>query len=148
VGKTTGLIMTLKEIAIKLRAMDFYYHTAHNLVKGTVFYQDHEALAEYYTTISSDYDCVIERAINLEGDSVAELKSQLKNVYNELKDIPNSVKENKQYFVKGLEFEKDLCEAIKEYIDAGCSPGTEQLIGDVANRSEIRQYLINRRIKK
>ena len=140
--------MTLKDIAVKLRTMHLYYQAAHNLVKGTVFYQDHEALGEYYTSIACDYDMTIERAITLEGDEVADPKIQLKQVYQDIKDLPCiDVKENKQYFTEGMKLEKELCKGIKEYIDKGCSPGTEQLIGDIANRSEKRQYLISRRIK-
>lgn len=140
--------MKLKEIATHLRTMDLYYHTAHNLVKGTVFYQDHEALSEYYEQVSCDYDSVIERAITLEGDKAADIKSQLKSIYEKTKSLPcYDVKENKDYFVKGMELEKQLCSMIDSYIKAGCSAGTEQLVGDIANKSEIRQYLISRRIK-
>lgn len=140
--------MKLKEIAIKLRAMQLFYQTAHNLVKGTVFYQDHEALGEYYSQVSCDYDGIIERAITLEGDEAASLSMQIKEIYKIIKDIPCvGVKENKKHFQKAMELEKDLCSAIEAHIEAGCSAGTEQLIGDIANKSEIRQYLISRRIK-
>jgi DNA-binding ferritin-like protein len=138
--------MSLKSLAIHIRAMDLYYHACHNLVKGTVFYQDHEAFGEYYKQLSSDYDMVIERAINKEGRESADLKVQLKEVYQKIKELPCFVKENKEYFVKAMELEKELCSKIDGYIKQGCSAGTEQLIGDIANRSETRQYLINQRL--
>lgn len=137
----------LQDIAIKARTMQLYYQTAHNLVKGTVFYQDHESLGEYYIALGCAYDAIIERAIQLEGDSAADLTVQLKQIYQNIKDMPSGVKENKEYFIKGLELEKDLCECIAKHIEKECSPGTEQLIGDVADKSEVRQYLISRRLK-
>jgi DNA-binding ferritin-like protein len=140
--------MSLKDIAVQLRAMDLYYHTAHNLVKGTVFYQDHESLSDYYEQVGCDYDKVIERAIPIEGDEAAEIKSQLKAVYEKVKGLPCvGVKENKVYFVKGMELEKELCSMIQEHLKSECSLGVETLLGDVCSRSEERQYLISRRIK-
>ena len=82
-----------------------------------------------------------------EGEEVAELKEQLKDIYSNLKSYQCSVKENKEYFKQGLSLEKQLCILIENFIKKGCSSGTEQLIGDVANRSECRQYKILQRLK-
>jgi DNA-binding ferritin-like protein len=138
----------LAKIANYLRAMQLFYHASHNLVKGAVFNQDHGTFASFYDQCESDYDSVIERAINIEGPQVADLSIQMKEIYNNLKGKPtHEVKENKEYFLAGLEMEKQLCQMIEECCAAKCSIGTEQAIGNVADKSEVRQYLISQRIK-
>ena len=137
----------LKEIAVKLRSMQLAYQAMHNLSKGSNFYADHEALSGYYDAVSADYDMVIERAINTEGQEVADLKPQLKAIYNEIKDLKCEVSSNDEFFQQAIKMEKELCAKIESHIKSGCSAGVEQLIGDIANKSEGRQYLINRRLK-
>lgn len=139
----------LSKIAAYLRAMQLYYQSAHNLVKGSLFNQDHGTFAGFYDELSAAYDSVIERAINVEGDQAADIKVQLKEIFNHLKDKPCiGVAENKVFFQAGLDCEKSLCQMIEEAVKApGISEGTKQLIGDIADKSEVRQYLITRRIK-
>ena len=42
--------------------------------------------------------------------------------------------------------ESRLRNLIKQIIDAGVSPGVEQLVGEIANKSEMRSYKIKRRL--
>lgn len=139
----------LSKIANYLRAMQLFYHAAHNLSKGSLFFQDHETLGDFYSEIEKDYDAVIERAINKEGDQVADLQAQLKDIFSQIKSKQIvGVKENKDFFVQGLECEKFLCEMIQQACSIPeCSEGTKQLIGDISNRSEVRQYKILRRVQ-
>jgi hypothetical protein len=44
--------------------------------------------------------------------------------------------------------EMDLCKLIPAIISQGATEGTKQLLGDICNRSEMRQYKIKQRIKK
>lgn len=136
----------LKDIAIKLRKMQLFYQYAHNMSKGKTFYQDHDAFGDYYEAVGGDYDMVIERAINVEGEHVVDLKMQLKGIYAQLKDLPTYC-ENEEFFKYGLYCEEELCKEIEGFIKRGCSVGVENLLGAVADKSEGRQYLINRRLK-
>jgi len=43
--------------------------------------------------------------------------------------------------------EEKLKDLIKQIIATGVSPGVEQLIGDIANKSEMRSYKIKQRMK-
>jgi hypothetical protein len=43
--------------------------------------------------------------------------------------------------------EQELCKKISMTIAAGVSPGTEQLLGNLCDFSEVRQYKIKQRIK-
>lgn len=139
----------LTKIAAYLRAMQLYYQACHNLVKGVVFNQDHGTFSSFYDAAASDYDAVIERAINIEGDQAADLVTQMKEVYTHLKGKPCcGVAENKVYFVAALDCEKTLCQMIEAVCkDPTTSEGTRQLLGDIVDKSEVRQYLIQRRIK-
>lgn len=140
--------MHLTEIATHIRAMQLFTHTAHNLVRGPLFYADHDVLGDFYKQMAKDYDGVIERAIHNEGPEAADLTKQLKKIYKKLKEYPcNEQKENKTFFEKILKLEEELCELISSTISEGVSPGVEQLIGDIGNRSNIRQYLISQRLK-
>lgn len=139
----------LGKIAAYIRAMELYYQMAHNVVKGALFISDHGLLGEFYTQLGGNYDAVAERAVNIEGDAAVDILPQLKDIFQHLKVKPGiNVKENKEYFIAGLECEKMLCQMIDQVCkDPSTSEGTRQLIGDIADQSEIRQYKINRRIK-
>lgn len=139
----------LSKIAAYIRAMELYYQSCHNLVKGPVFSQDHATFGSFYEAMGAAYDSVIERAINIEGDQAADLIPQIKEIYDHLKGKPCcNVPENKVYFVAALDCEKSLCQMIDQVCkDPATSEGTKQLIGDIADASEVRQYLIMRRIK-
>lgn len=139
----------LYELIVYLRAMQLFYHSCHNLTKGPLFFADHEAFGGFYSSLEKDYDDVVERAIPTEGEGVADPVKQIQEVYKILKEKNlTPVKENKDMFLKGLECEKHLCKLIDIKCKSGkISEGTRQLIGDIANASEVRQYKISQRLK-
>lgn len=138
----------LAKLATRLRAMELFYQAAHNLSKGVVFNQDHSTFASFYDACGAAYDAAIERAINKEGHQAAHLPTQLKEIFQLLKDKPCcDVKENKEFFSAGLEMEQSLCSLIEEICkNPETSQGTLQLVGDMADKSEVRQYLISQRL--
>lgn len=136
------------ELAIKLRASQLYLHHAHLLAKGSLFIQDHAFLGELYNEMEAEFDSVCERMIGLGKEQELALQPMLVKVYECLKSYPSMVKENKDYFIHQLQIEgqiKQLCQAICN--SEGVSEGTKQMVGDIANRSEIRCYKLSRRIK-
>lgn len=133
-------------LVCQLRMMNLFYHSAHNLSKGPAFEGDHEMFAEFYGAVDGDYDNVVERAIGMDLDSVADVCSQLKLVYQKLEKLPES-SSNEQNFQIGNQLEKELCKIVDHICSLEISSGLEQLIGEIGNQSEIRQYKIKQRCK-
>lgn len=135
-------------VIIHLRAMQMYAHHAHNLCARVVFFQDHDAFGAFYSEYEGDYDDVVERQIGLAGDGGLELSAILSGVAQKLSGKPTvGVKENAIYFATLLTMEQELCSTIKPLLPS-VSEGTRQLLGEICNKSEKRQYKIKQRLKK
>ena len=139
----------MKDLAIHLRCLQLYAHNAHNTVARIVFMQDHEFLAEIYSAAEGNYDDVIERIIGLHGSEALDLKEVQIAAVQKLSTYPSQVKENSVFFQVILQMEKHTCELVEQLVRNNMvSVGTEQMIGDIADKSEIRQYKLQQRIKK
>lgn len=137
----------LNDLIVQLRAMQLYYHNAHNKVKGPLFYQDHNAFSEMYNELCEEYDSIVERAVGKYGG--ISLVDQMKEVYKIIKPLPCccDVKENKNFFVAAMDCENKLCELCEEICSKkDISEGVRQLVGEICNKSEMRQYKIGRRM--
>ena len=134
------------ELIILLRASQLFTHHAHLTVKGSLFNQDHEFLSDIYQELESDFDAVSERMIGLGKESEYKLPEIMQKVNDKLKSAPMTVKENKELLKFQLELEKAICQQANMICKTPVSEGTKQLIGDIANKSEIRQYKLSRRI--
>jgi DNA-binding ferritin-like protein len=64
----------MKDLAVHLRAMQIYAHTAHNLCARVPFFQDHAFFADTYSALEDDYDSVIERIIGTKGEQATGLE--------------------------------------------------------------------------
>lgn len=136
----------MKAIAITLKLMNIYAHNCHNIVAHVPFFQDHEFLAEAYAAYDDAYDSVIERMIGLD------LPCNLVDVHilavQNLQKLPQNYLENKTCFQTLSLLEEKLCQTIEQEISAGgMSEGTRQLLGDICDKSEARQYKIKQRLK-
>lgn len=140
----------MKELAILLRAINLYAHSAHNLCGRVPFFQDHEFFLELYEAADDAYDDVIERMIGLYGeDSVPSLPEQLEALHQLMSSLPEKgVKENAIYFQILLEKQKLVCSKIEELCKSGLPQGTIQMLGNIADKSEVFQYKIQRRLAK
>jgi len=139
----------MQALLIHLRAMNLFAHSAHNLVGRVPFHQDHEFFGEIYPIFNSDYDDVAERIIGLFGESSLNINDILSKVLAKVQTLPSiGVKENSLYYQVQLKLEQELCSLIAQIIASGASEGTKQLLGDICNASESRQYKIKQRIKK
>lgn len=123
-----------------LLKMQFYAHIAHNILGGDTFFQDHEFLGELYPQYEADYDALVERAIGNgeEVDLVALHKEAVKGL-----GAPNDYKE---CFKELLKYEKELCLLCEEVAEES-SLGTNNLIAGIADKSEARQYKMQKRLK-
>lgn len=130
----------MKNVAILLRAMQLYAHAAHNLTHGKEFFQDHDFLGDLYPVYEADYDNVVERMIGLKGD--CDINAITKAACN----IATSAKLGESPFAVLLATEKNLCDVIAKEMSAS-SNGTQNLLQDIADRSEMRQYKLSRRLR-
>ena len=138
----------MRDILIHLRAMHLFAHNAHNFVARAPFHSDHAFFGETYEAMSDAYDSVIERIIGLMGEEAVKPQTLLLEVNEKLKMAPSTgVKENKVFYQFQLMLEQELCKKVSMTIAAGVSPGTEQLLGNLCDFSEMRQYKIKQRIK-
>lgn len=133
----------METLATLLRYMQFYGHIAHNMTYGTTFFQDHEFLKDVYTAYDNDYDHIVERCIGL-GTPLDLFKVQTSAVQLLSKSkftTPEAA------FATLLEAEVTLCSSIQKEL-AGKTEGTRQLLGEMANQSEMRQYHMKQRTNK
>lgn len=138
----------MKELLILLRAIQLYSQNAHHLVKGMTFQQDHDFFGSVYEDITDEYDSVAERIIGIFGEEHLQLQPILTAVCSKLVNAPSTpVENNKVFYEYQLQMEESLCKLIEQIINTGVYPGTEQLIGEIANKSEARKYKIKQRLK-
>jgi DNA-binding ferritin-like protein len=132
----------LNDLIIAFRFMQLYTHNAHNSLKGPTFFVDHEILAGTYSDYEKAYDSLIERSIGSEFklDLIELQKKAVESLVEE--KMPKSFEECFQSLVY---CEKYICEEI-EKIKEKCSEGTRQMIGNLADQSEVRQYKFKQRL--
>ena len=138
----------MKHLLILLRAMQMFSQNAHHLVKGMSFQQDHAFFGDTYEAIAEDYDALAERIIGLYGEEHLDLSHILEAIHQVLLNAPSiNVESNKVFYEYQINMEENLCEMVKHVISLDLPPGTEQLVGEIANKSEVRQYKIKQRLK-
>lgn len=137
------------DLAGLLRGMQLFSHNAHNLVARSPFHSDHEFFGDVYASLENDYDDVIERMLGLYGEDSVDFSGIVSKAHNVSTSSPSkNMKENTSFYSHLLVLEKELCSLIEQVCSQNCSIGCQQLLGDIANRSEMRQYKIKQRIKK
>lgn len=138
------------QLLVCLRALQIIAHHYHNLCARVAFQADHEFFKEVYESAEEDYDSVIERIIGIQGEDKLNLQALMMAVIKKVGEAPSvGVSNNKVFYEEVLKHEIYICDIVKEVISTSMiSPGTEQLIGEIANKSEVRQYKIKQRIKE
>lgn len=137
----------MQELLIKLRLLQIFAQQSHNLIQSETFFGDHCFLEEVYKQTSSDYDSVAERTIGTLGDRPLHMHEILESVSKRAALLPPLASAPDVIFKALKVMEVDLCEFIEEAVrDEEVSEGTKQLIGEIANKSEMRQYKLNRRL--
>lgn len=132
----------MKELAIMLRTKQLLAHNGHNMVSGVAFMQDHEFLGELYPEYESAYDSVIERIIGLYGHDSLDIIAIQTAAVQKLAQYPNS-----EFFNSLLHCEKEMCSHIEKLCKvAGVTQGTINLLADIADKSEVRQYKLKARL--
>lgn len=139
----------MKELAIIFKSMNLYARAAHHLAARTPFHSDHAFFAEIYEAADDAFDGIVERMIGLMGEESVGYPGILSQSVANVSKLPyTGVKENTVFYQVLLDMEKKVCEKANEIIQSGVTPGVEQLVGELCNQSEMRQYKIKQRMKK
>jgi DNA-binding ferritin-like protein len=137
----------LVKAAILLRAGQLYAHHCHNNVRGSLFHSDHKFFGNLYPKYESAYDTCVERYIGLTNKALDTLQLGC-DAMDLLSDLPKDGGENNHAFYQGvLHIEQALCKYIESCTKAPMSEGTRQMLGNLADESEVRQYKIKQRLK-
>ena len=131
---------------IAARVLQLYYHYCHNLVTGPTFLQDHEMFGGFYASVENDYDALVEYLIATLGNKAIETKAVNQLLMKQLTAIQVESMSAEDMFSKGLELEDELYSAIR-ILDAKGSIGVKNLIGDIAQKSDVRQYKVQQRLQ-
>lgn len=132
-------------LATLLRAAQLYAHAAHNGAKGPTFFSDHEFLEETYKAYEEAYDKVIERSI-AQGEPI-DLAAIGRNAAADAGRFPDPVAFSTQSsFGVLMDYERKICAEI-DRIYAEQTTGTQNLLAQLADDSETRQYKIGQRLK-
>lgn len=140
----------LQNLFVLLKATSSYYKTGHWQVKNTIYYADHQLLDRLYNESYARLDQIAEKIIGTSGNSAAlNLNDILKKEYEIIKSLPYTPEENNAFFQAGLGLEQRILETCK-VIDSSpeSSVGIRNMIGDIADESESRIYLLKQRLNK
>lgn len=133
------------KLVVQLRAMQMYSQAAHHLCSKALFFQDHDALGDFYEALQGEYDRAAEKYVSLYGSY--DMKALFNQANAKLQAAPSEVKENKDYFTTLLSMEKELGSMVDMLVrQGGYSEGAKNLLSDIGTVSESRQYLIKRRV--
>lgn len=139
----------LIKLAITLRTAQLCSHFYHNIAGRVAFFADHDALSSFYNEYEDSYDNIAERLIGLYGVDALQLHQIMSGVMEKLSKIPPSYKDNGEMFSLLLMFENEITTLSKAICySQEVTEGTKQLVGDIADKSEVRVYKIKRRIVK
>jgi DNA-binding ferritin-like protein len=127
----------------QLRALQFLAHRAHNVVKGTTFFEDHEFFGELYPAYEKAYDDLVERIIGTNAESLSICK--VNKAAAEMSSVSPNETNPEAFFRIILKGEKDLCAMIEESIEEQ-TQGTQNLLAQIADDSEKRIYSLKQRL--
>ena len=134
------------KLVAQLRMLQIITQAMHHNVKGSLFFQDHGALGDFYAALQGEYDRAAEKYVSLYGSY--DINQVMQMVMSSMQGVPSQVKENKEYFTILLGKEKELCSMVDMLVkQGGYSEGCKNLLADICTVSEGRQYLIKQRIK-
>lgn len=129
--------------------MQLVAHQAHHLVSGPSFVGDHKLFEQIYKELDEEYDTVAERVVSHFSPDHLNLAHILMGVTQVLEQLPslNDMKDNTPMFQLMDHMEKTLCMYCAEASQSGLTLGSANMLSNICDRSEIRQYKILGRIR-
>lgn len=135
----------MDKLATLYRSAQFYAHNAHNAAHGITFFEDHEFLGELYGKYEDAYDALVERMI-AQGEPF-DFNAILTNAVSSMTGLADpSVNSTTVAFAVLMNLERQFCAEIDAIISEQ-TQGTQNLLAQFADDSEMRQYKIGQRIK-
>lgn len=138
-------IPAMINLATAYRGAQLLAHSAHNAISGPTFFSDHEYLGGLYEVYEEAYDDIVEKIIGLGGsidlNSVTSKSCAIATSFNPQGKSANEI------FQSILAVEKQFCVLISLVLSGECSNGIQNLLQDLCDKSERRQYKIGQRLK-
>lgn len=138
----------MQTLASIYRFLQLFAHAGHHLAKGCTFNQDHAFFGELYGAYEEAFDEVVERLIG-----TGKLKSVKDRIALDTKASAILAKTDSEeltcaedYFEILLEMETEICGKIEKLIEGKLSQGTINLLAQLADDSEKRQYKLAQRL--
>ena len=138
----------IQKLIAHLRLMQLFYHNAHNLCFGPVFFADHSAFSDFYGELEGCYDSAAERGIGLFGKQTLDMMKIIPYVQEKLFKLPSfNAGVSKEFFQAGLNLESELYMLLESLIKSNkYTQGTINLFADMADKCEVRKYKIKQRL--
>jgi len=139
----------MHQLASILRFLQLFAHAGHNLTSGCTFNQDHAFFGELYGAYEEAFDDLVERLIGLgELKSVADrlaIDTKAAGILGKTDSEELTCPED--WFEILLEMEQEVCAKIEKLAGGKVSQGTLNLLAQLADDSEKRQYKLAQRVK-
>ena len=128
--------------ALQLLTLRLFAQRAHHDTQGPTFFEYHKTFGEFYEAYDAAYDSVVERAIGL--GSKMDLAKLAMDAATKAAFHPNEHSPEK-LFADLLSGEKNLCGVLVSEM-AKATEGTKNLLAQLCDDSEKRQFLIQKRV--
>jgi len=138
-------IPLLKAI-IYSRVLHLFYHYCHLLTYGETFVGDHSLFGGFYEEMSDHYDRLSEYLIATLGNEAFETQKINMLVAEELQRFKIEKISTISMLAGALILEKEFYTSLQE-LDSVATIGLKNMIGDLAEKSDSRQYKILQRKK-
>jgi DNA-binding ferritin-like protein len=139
----------MQNLAAIYRFLQLFAHAGHNLTSGCTFNQDHAFFAKLYPAYEEAFDLLVERLIGT--DKLSSVKDRLAIDAKAASILAKTDCEELQcpedWFEIVLEMEQAACEKIETLLEQKFSQGTINLLAQLADDSEMRQYKLKQRLK-
>lgn len=128
-----------------MRFLQLYAHNCHNLSREKTFFSDHGVFGDLYSQAEGFYDSLIERMIGI-GEELDLVQVQMDAV-NFLKEVGQTEGNDRSFeIILGLLLE--VTKEIETLIKSGeLSQGTQNLLADMADKTEVNIYKLKQRLK-
>lgn len=131
-------------VALQLSILGTFARRAHHDTQGPTFFEDHETFGDLYQAYDAAYDSVVERIIGL-GNNI-DLSKLAIDAATKAAFHPNEHSPEK-LFADLLSGEKNLCAVCTaDMMKPGTTEGTKNLLAQLCDDSEKRQFLVQKRI--
>lgn len=136
----------LLQAVIYSRILHIYYQHCHNLTYGSSFVGDHTVFNDFYEEVADNYDRLSEYTVSQFGNKEFNTTVIHESIMEELQNYKVENMTSQEMFNSSLILEFKFYNILKE-LDIKASIGLKNMIGDFAEKSDVRQYKIKQRLK-